>query len=59
MARRLEEAGFSRLDERDRWEVGAGDRRFVVRDGGSIVAFVAGTAAPAEAGFRLVGAHTD
>ena len=59
MARRLEDAGFTSLDERDRWEVGAGGRHFVVRDGGSIIAFVAGTQPAAEAGFRLVGAHTD
>ena len=59
MARRLDGAGFTRLDERDRWEVAAGDRCYVVRDGGSIVAFVAGAEAAGEAGFRLVGAHTD
>ena len=59
MARRLEAAGFSALDERSRWEVATGDRRFVVRDGGSIVAFVVGTAPAGDSGFRLVGAHTD
>ena len=59
MARRLEAEGFSRLDERDRWEVAAGERRFVVRDGGSIVAFVVGAQPVGDAGFRLVGTHTD
>jgi aspartyl aminopeptidase len=59
MAARLEAAGFRPLDERDRWSLSAGDRRYVVRDGGSLVAFRVGTAAPADAGLRLVGAHTD
>jgi aspartyl aminopeptidase len=56
---RLEAAGFEGLDERDSWALRPGDRRFVVRDGATIAAFRVGTASPAEAGFRLVGAHTD
>ena len=59
MAARLEAGGFTGLDERDRWEVAAGGRHFVVRDGGSFIAFIVGTQSCAEAGFRLVGAHTD
>ncbi|QBI19417.1 M18 family aminopeptidase [Egibacter rhizosphaerae] len=59
MARRLEAAGFTELDEAADWSLRAGDRRYVVRDGGSIVAFRVGSAAPADGGFRLVGAHTD
>ena len=59
MARRLEAAGFSAVDERDRWEVAAGDRRYVTRDDGSIVAFVVGAQPASDSGFRLVGAHTD
>ncbi|HWH32523.1 MAG TPA: M18 family aminopeptidase [Egibacteraceae bacterium] len=59
MARRLEAAGFSELDEREHWALAPGDRRFVVRDGGSVAAFVVGSAAPSDAGFRMVGAHTD
>ena len=59
MGRRLRDAGFAELDERGAWSAAAGDRCYVVRDGGSIVAFIVGTQAPADAGFRLVGAHTD
>jgi aspartyl aminopeptidase len=59
MAARLEDAGFAALDERQRWDLAEGDRRYVVRDGGSIVAFRVGAAAPSERGFRIVGAHTD
>src|SRR5688500_9486030 len=58
MSRRLEAGGFSLLDERDVWTLAAGDRRYVLREG-SIAAFVVGAQAPAETGFRLIGAHTD
>lgn len=56
---RLESAGYARLEEGDQWSLAAGDRRYVVRAGGSIAAFEVGSAVPAEAGFRVVGAHTD
>jgi aspartyl aminopeptidase len=59
MARRLEAAGFQQLDERSTWQLAAGDQRYVVRDGSSIAAFVIGTAPASQAGFRLIGAHTD
>ena len=56
---RLAAGGFTELSERDRWELAPGDARYVVRDGGSVVAFRVGSAPVAEAGLRLVGAHTD
>jgi len=59
LARRFSAAGFSRLDERDHWQLGPGDARCVVRDGGSIIAFRVGTSALTDSGARLVGAHTD
>jgi aspartyl aminopeptidase len=59
MARRLSADGFTALDERERWALGPGDCRFVVRDGGSLIAFRVGTAPLADAGLRLVGTHTD
>jgi aspartyl aminopeptidase len=58
-ARRLREAGFRELREADAWQLAAGDRFFITRDGGSIAAFEIGTDAPEDAGFRLIGAHTD
>jgi aspartyl aminopeptidase len=57
--RRLEAEGFRALSEADPWDLAPGDRRFVVRGGGSLVAFQAGSVSPAEGGFRIVGAHTD
>lgn len=59
MAQRLEEASFSALDEAQEWSLEPGDQRYVIRDGGSIVAFRVGQREPAETGFRLIGGHTD
>ena len=58
-AGRLEAVGYSLLEEGDAWTLSPGDRRSVIRAGGSIAAFEVGSTAPAEAGFRVIGAHTD
>ncbi len=55
---RLSAGGFRAFDERESWELSPGTRGYVIR-GGSVVAFVIGTRPAADAGFRLVGAHTD
>jgi len=57
-ARRLEAAGFSRLAEDAAWDLQPGGRHYLVRDG-LVVAFHVGQRPPHEAGFRLIGAHTD
>jgi aspartyl aminopeptidase len=59
IVRRLHAEGFSELAEADQWELGPGDQRYIVRDGGSIVAFRIGDQPAADAGLRLIGAHTD
>jgi aspartyl aminopeptidase len=56
---RLMAHGFTRLEESDRWKLAAHGRYYVVRGGASIIAFVPGSQPIAEAGFRIVGAHTD
>ncbi len=56
---RLEASGYSSLDESSIWSLSAGDRRYVVRAGGSLAAFEVGSSSPSEAGFRVIGAHTD
>jgi aspartyl aminopeptidase len=58
-ARRLEAAGFESAREADLWRFSPGERRYVVRNEGSLVAFEVGSAAPPAAGFRMIGAHTD
>jgi len=57
--RRLEGTGFTRLDETAAWQLEAGARHFVTRGDGSILAFELGTEPLHDAGFRLIGAHTD
>jgi aspartyl aminopeptidase len=59
MRNRLEAAGFTRLDEAERWSLEPGGRYFVTRGGSSLIAFTPGQAALPLAGLRLVGAHTD
>ncbi|MCF8150543.1 MAG: M18 family aminopeptidase [Burkholderiaceae bacterium] len=56
---RLQAGGFTRLEEGARWQLAAGGRHYVVRGGASLIAFVLGSQPLAEAGFRIVGAHTD
>ncbi|MBK7767008.1 MAG: M18 family aminopeptidase [Sulfuritalea sp.] len=56
---RLLARGFTRLKEGERWQLAAGGRYFTVRGGASLIAFVLGSQPLAEAGFRIVGAHTD
>jgi len=57
--RRLEAAGFRVVSETEVWELAPGDRRYVVRNEGSLAAFQVGEVTPAEAGFRIIGAHSD
>jgi aspartyl aminopeptidase len=56
---RLSAAGFGPLSEGELWALSPGDARYIVRGGGSLFAFVVGERSPAEAGFHLLGAHTD
>jgi aspartyl aminopeptidase len=57
--RRLEAAGFARLEETSLWRLEPGSRAFAVRGEGSLVAFEVGATTPVEGGFRWIGAHTD
>ena len=51
--------GFKHLGEGERWQLTTGGRYYVVRGGASIIAFVLGNESAAEAGLRIIGAHTD
>ena len=57
--RKLEQAGFTQLQEGDSWELEAGSACYVCRGGSSLVAFRVGARPPHETGFALIGAHTD
>ena len=57
VARRVENAGFTRLAETDAWPAGPG-RYLVVRDG-AVIAWVVPDGAGATTPFHILGAHTD
>lgn len=59
LSSRFEKAGFKRLDEADSWSVQPGDQLYIVRNHSSILAIRAGSAPLQDAGFRIIGAHTD
>lgn len=59
MVSRLSDKGFQALEEGDSWNVEAGGRYYVVRNGSSIVAWVMPQTSVLESGFRMMGAHTD
>lgn len=50
---------FQRLYETDTWQLETGGRYYVVRGDSSIIAFVHGEKAVCDAGFKIIGAHTD
>lgn len=58
VARRLSDAGFTPLDERELWSVGPGEKQFVVRDG-AILAWVVPEGANPDTPFHIFGAHSD
>ncbi|MBD3940116.1 M18 family aminopeptidase [Microbacterium sp. NEAU-LLC] len=58
VARRLEDAGFTRLDESEGWPAPAGGKHVVVRDGAAI-AWVVPAGATAATPVRIFGAHSD
>lgn len=58
VARRLEDAGFTRLSEEDAWPEQTGGRFVVVRDG-AVIAWVVPTDATATTPAHIFGAHTD
>lgn len=58
VARRLEDAGFTRLDEEDGWPAQPGGRFVVVRDG-AVIAWVVPADAVGTTPAQIFGAHTD
>ncbi|MFD1858759.1 M18 family aminopeptidase [Aeromicrobium camelliae] len=55
-AAELDAAGFQRVEETAAWPAGG---RYYLQRGGSLIAWATAEGAPAHAGFRVVGAHTD
>lgn len=59
LARRLRDAGFTELDERDSWQLQSGGCYYTTRNDSSIIAWRMGEDSTFEQGLRLIGAHTD
>ncbi|WP_415885204.1 M18 family aminopeptidase [Neptuniibacter sp. QD37_6] len=60
MSQRLAANGFVELREEDSWQLQAGGKYYVTRNGSSIIAWSLPRGADlAESGLRMVGAHTD
>lgn len=57
--RRLGKAGFTLLYEEDPWDLKPGRPYMTVRNESSLAAWIQGSAPASEAGFRMIGAHTD
>lgn len=58
--RRLDEAGFVRLDPVARWpRFNPGDRYYIVKNDSAVFAFIVGASTDAGAGFKIISAHSD
>lgn len=57
MAKRLEQAGFTRLEETANWQLAPGKRYYVTRNDSSLIAFQ--LPAGKLSSLRMLGAHTD
>lgn len=55
--KRLEAAGFRRLDTRETWSLNAGDKRYIVKNDSAIFAFIVGS--DPEKGWRIISSHSD
>ena len=51
----LQNAGFNKLDELDKWELQEGNKYFVTRNDSSVIAFTY----PKSKNYTIIGAHTD
>lgn len=55
----LRENGFQELKETEKWSLEKEGRYFVVKNSSAVIAFTVGKGDLAEAGFHIIGAHTD
>ncbi len=55
----LDNAGFTRLDARDKWNLEKGGKYYMVKNDSAVFAFAVGTMSPADSGFRIISSHSD
>lgn len=56
---RLNDSGFTFLNECDHWRLNPGGKYYTVRSDSALIAWVMGKKSPNETGIRMIGAHTD
>lgn len=59
ICKELDNAGFIRLDARDKWNLEKNGRYYVVKNDSAVFAFILGTGSASEAGFRIISSHSD
>lgn len=59
MVRELEQAGFKRLRQEDKWEIEPGGKYYIVKNDSAIFAVIAGMKSLSESGVRIISAHSD
>ncbi|KAF2845276.1 hypothetical protein T440DRAFT_472778 [Plenodomus tracheiphilus IPT5] len=59
VAKDLEKGGYKKLSERDNWELKAGGKYYVDRNGSSLIAFAVGDNYSAGSGAAIVAGHID
>lgn len=55
----LDKDDFIEIKEYDRWNLKSGGKYYVIKNDSAIISFIIGDEKIDEAGFRLIGAHTD
>ncbi len=58
VCRRLDEAGFEALDQKEAWTLKPGKGYYITQNGSAVMAFVTGTGHPS-AGYKIISAHSD
>jgi M18 family aminopeptidase len=57
IAKRLDAAGFSKLDRADKWVLEPNGKYYIVQNGSAVIAFVTGT--DLQQGYHIIAAHSD
>ncbi len=58
ITRRLDEAGFTRLNPAEIWTLNQGGRYYITKNGSAVMAFELSEAGP-QAGYKIISAHSD
>lgn len=58
VCRRLDNAGFKRLDPSERWSLEKGGKYYITQNQTAVMAFILSTGSP-DAGYKIISAHSD